>query len=665
MRQGQFRMENSVHDQSWYEVVRNEISTTAELAEVSVEILDGSAELAAPKTLAARVVVTAGDGSHLDGAGNGTYADGRFFADGNFSVTVPEGTVDILIKNGPDYIPLQFSLDITKGQTLFLRAYLGRWFSPEARGWFCGDNHVHSQHDQVASMKTGLEYTALQGRASGLNFITEAGSHVSYGNIDKLSTDTFLLKYAEELKMLCFAGHFNTPGISNAIDEDRMAVIRKTPLATQTIMEAVHELGGLVVYTHPLSPAHQLHWMGAAAVYSDAVLGRCADAFDIDSKATELLWFTVLNLGNKLACSSYTDSALERKRTLTPGDRRVYCHASDFSYSAIIEAMKNGHTFATNGGPVFAFFTIDDREPGDTIQLFEGESLTARIEIQSLFPLKKAELYSRGNVVQSFDISGQVGKIDLIHPFKETGGNWYVFRAEDEQGNWCITSPIYVESKLDSIRSSSSSVLLEISNHTRFIYLRQEFFAHMLITVSPDDSITEVELLKNELTVKSFKPEAGNELASGKIPVSELELGREYEPGWIWCPEASSKVHFQADFPVTESGWYSVRVTTAGGQIIQSDAVYFDSANPLSHELSVGRLAGKDTEFRIWGYGEEMPLAEIRAPYKDRWWYPNNAAWRIAATFGDQNYELHGGQYLPAETTVHADPKLLSLFKRL
>ncbi|MCZ8512145.1 CehA/McbA family metallohydrolase [Paenibacillus filicis] len=661
----QINLANKGNEHSRYEVVRDEISNPAEVAEVTAEILDGSAELSTPKTLPARVVVTASDGSHPDGSGDGVYADGRFFVDGNFSITVPEGTIDILIKNGPDYIPLQFSLDVSKGQTLFIRAYLARWFSPEARGWYCGDNHVHSQHDRVAKMKTGLEYTALQGRANGLNFITEAGSHVSYDNMDQLSTGNFLLKYARELRMHCFAGHVNTPGISKDIDDDRMAVIRKNPLATQAIMEAVHEQGGLVVYTHPLSPAHQLHWMGATAVYSDAVLGRCADAFDIDSKATELLWFTVLNLGNKLACSSYTDSALERKHTLTPGDRRIYCHASDFSYSAIIDAMKKGHTFATNGGPVFTFFTIDDSEPGDSIQFDEGDSFTARIEIQSLYPLKKAELYSRGNVVQSFDISGQAGKVNLIYPFQETGENWYVFRAEDVLGNWCITSPIYMELKSGSIHSSSSSVLLEISNHTRFIHLCKDFFAHMLITVSPDDSIIEVELLKDEHTVRNFKPEAGNELAAGKIPVTELELGGEYGPGWIWYPEAACKVHFQADYPVTESGWYSVRVKTAGGEIIHSDAIYFDRTNPLSHEMSVGRLTGKDTEFRIWGYGEEMPLAEIQEPYEDRWWYPKNAAWRIMTTFGEQNYEMHGGQYLPSQTSAQVDPKLLSLFKRL
>ena len=77
--------------------------------------------------------------------------------------------------------------------------------------------------------------------------------------------------------------------------------------------------GGAVIHTHPLTPPHQMHWMGAAEVLSDAVLGRCADALDLDGQASELLWFAVLNLGNRVAASSYTDCALGRQEHALAG----------------------------------------------------------------------------------------------------------------------------------------------------------------------------------------------------------------------------------------------------------------------------------------------------------------------------------------------------------
>ena len=126
--------------------------------------------------------------------------------------------------------------------------------------------------------------------------------------------------------------------------------------------------GGAVIHTHPLTPPHQMHWMGAAEVLSDAVLGRRADALDLDGQASELLWFAVLNLGNRVAASSYTDCALGRRSTPSPGDRRVYCRAEELTYPAIVEAIRRGRTFATNGGPLFPFVTIDGKGPGETIE---------------------------------------------------------------------------------------------------------------------------------------------------------------------------------------------------------------------------------------------------------------------------------------------------------
>lgn len=162
-------------------------------------------------------------------------------------------------------------------------------------------------------MKTSLAYTALQARANGLNWLTEAGSAIRYDDKDRLDTPMFLFRHAQELRPGPFVGHLNTPGIQQPIPKERYEQLIKRPQPAPAVIEAVHELQGAVIHTHPLTPPHQLHWMGAAEFYSDAVLGRCADALDLDSRASEILWFTALNLGNQVACSSYTDCALGRR----------------------------------------------------------------------------------------------------------------------------------------------------------------------------------------------------------------------------------------------------------------------------------------------------------------------------------------------------------------
>lgn len=664
--EGQTQPLNEMMSSSRYDIVNvvNDAVPDRDFAEIMVEVFKRTTtdHSDTTPTIACRVVVTASDGSHPDGGDQGVYADGRFFCEGRFVVHVPRGVTAIRIEKGPSYVPLTAIVNASPGQRVHIRAWLYKWFAPEDMGWYGGDNHVHSQHDVTAMQKTGLYYTALQGRANGLSYITESGSHVSYDNIDELSTDDFLLRYAEELGPVCYTGHLNTPGVTVPFSAEQIRQMSQTPLFTQNVVEAATRLGAAVIYTHPLTPTHQIHWMGATEAFSDAVLGRCANLFDIDSRAAEFFWFSLLNLGNRLGCSSYTDSTLERLNTLTPGDRRVYCHANVLDYSAIVEALRLGRTFASNG-PLFAFFTIDGYEPGDTIPAVPAFTYNSRIKIHSLHPLKQAELYRNGVAVATFDLAGQSGAVALTQPCEESDNSWYVFRVEDESGHWCITSPIYFEGPPPEEKSFSSAIVFEISNHTRFAYLECNYFAHVVVTVSVIDPIAEVQLLKDQSTYASFIPEEGDHMPSGRIPVTESEEGVSYEPGWMWYPIEGQNLHFQLDFAVPESGNYAVCVTTVSGRVIMSDSILFDNEAMSSQAISIAQLKGNGTEFALWGYGEEKRVSTDLELREDRWWYPQNAVWRVVAVFNGNEHELFGSASKHAtRTPEEVQEQLLKLF---
>ena len=342
-----------------------------------------------------------------------------------------------------------------------------------------------------------------------------------------------------------------------------------------------------MIHTHPLTPPHQMHWMGAAEILSDAVLGRCSDALDLDGQASELLWFAVLNLGNRVAASSYTDCALGRRSTPSPGDRRVYCQAEGLTYPAIVEAIRRGRTFATNGGPLFPFVTIDGKGPGETLEPGGNRPHPLRAEIHCLYPLKSAQLYRRGELAESFSVSGKRGEVVLETTLRDQpgGGAWYVLRVEDERGHWAITSPIYVAPAPASARPFASSLILEISNATRYIELRRAFFAHLIVTVSTGDRLKSVALLKDGQPVRLFTPEMGESRTDGKVPTTGMP--GEYGPGWSW---ASGLSHFQADWPVKETGWYGLRAATAKGKTLVSDELFFDMSRGSSRAADRGPL---------------------------------------------------------------------------
>ena len=121
--------------------------------------------------------------------------------------------------------------------------------------------------------------------------------------------------------------------------------------------------------------------------------------------------------------------------------------------------------------------------------------------------------------------------------------------------------------------------------------------------------------------------------------------GGEYGPGWAWHVESGVPVHLQADWPVEQTGWYGLRATTAGGRVLVSEEVRWDAESAVSRALTVARLEGPGTRWEHRGYGEEMPLSEVRLPFEgDHWWYPRRTYWRVRAEFGGERRELVGGR---------------------
>ncbi|HEY0866182.1 MAG TPA: hypothetical protein VGE01_02320, partial [Fimbriimonas sp.] len=82
-------------------------------------------------------------GQNLDPTGRGLYRGGRFASDGSFATPAKPGNVEVSIQAGPNHVPLKTEATLKPGKRTELKVVLTRWFSPETRGWYGGDNHVH------------------------------------------------------------------------------------------------------------------------------------------------------------------------------------------------------------------------------------------------------------------------------------------------------------------------------------------------------------------------------------------------------------------------------------------------------------------------------------------------------------------------------------------
>ncbi len=596
-----------------------------------------------------RIIVKGSDGKFADGSGRNVYKDGRFFADGETLVKVPAGKTEFHISRGPEYVPLDFSFEIPEGHRVEIKAELFRWISLEERGWYGGDNHVHAKHDEHTPIKTDLSYAVLQARANGLSFITEAGSNVSYDQLEALNRPDFAVRHCGEIRPGPYVGHLNPAGLFEPFEESFYENLIKRPLPAQAIFAEVHKRGGAVIHTHALMPRHQLHWMGAAEAWSDAISGQTAHLLDVDANHTELLWFAMLNAGARIGVSGHTDAALGRDNTPTPGDNRVYCRADRHDYAAFVDAMRRGRTMATNGGPLFAFLSIGEAGPGDTMKV-PGYPAKVRLEVESLAKVQSAGIYLNGERKIAWDVREQLGSLKFEGTLEIPADRdcWVNARVQDVNGKWCLTSPVFFEGRKKAAKDPAAAILFEISNATRFADLSRNFFAHVIATVRAPEKIKEVELLRDGEVWKSYESKAGNQLPSdGKIPVTGM--WDNYSDGHIWHPAPETPQHFQGDAQVLETGWYSVRVRT-NKRTLRSDAVRFEKENPLSHSLSAAKLLAHETELNLWGYGADVEHATIRPPLvKGSWWYPKDIFWRTSGRFGERDFRLGWPTEQPVE----------------
>lgn len=591
----------------------------------------------------ARVVITAADGSHPDGSGNGTYNDGRFFVDGEFTVVMAPGRTRVEIRSGPEFVPVTSEVELTAGRQVEATVGLARWYSPHDDGWYDGDNHVHAQHDATEALRTGLAYTALQGRANGLAYITEAGSAaaVSYDDLGKLSTTDFLLRIAGEIRPGPFLGHFNPPGIREAIPHARSEEMLRTILPHHQFAAEVKQRGGVMIQTHPTTPPHQMHWMGSTMFLADAVMGTTPQALDQDHAPTQALWFLALNLGNRVAASGSTDAALGRRNAPSPGDRRIYSHAERFTYEAIVDGIRRGRTVATNGGPLFLTITVDGRMSGDEVVLDAQARPQARLSVHALNPLRRVVLFVNGVERWSGEVAGKRGILTLetMVPVPTGLNGWCVARAETQNGDWAMTSPVYLRPVSSPVPPPATFTVIQISNATRYASLSSQFFAHLICTVRQPEEITGVELLRDGEVVRRFTVAEGDQRHEDRVAVTQ-PFGT-YGPGWAWHRAQGRAIHFQADWPITATGWYAVRFQTSDGRVIGSDAVRFDQDEPDSHQIGALRVEDGTSALRWWGFGKEAPLANL--PSGDHWWFPERTFWRMVSDFSGTRAELEGG----------------------
>ncbi|HZR57329.1 MAG TPA: CehA/McbA family metallohydrolase [Terriglobales bacterium] len=396
-----------------------------------------------------------------------------FHTTGMSELMAPVGQVEIEVMKGFEYHVEKHVVSIAADQLSHLTIRLIPLLIPkEAHShWVSGDVHVHMNYG--GTYRNTPAHLVKQAEAENLSVIEDLVVNkeqripdIAYfsSKPDPASNAATLLLHGQEfhtsywghLGLLNLTQHFLLPGYAAYAD---------TPAASlfptdADVADLAHQQGALVGFVHPYDtipdPANDSSLTHELPV--DVALDKVdyieALGFS-DHKASESVWYRLLNCGFHLPTAAGTDAMANYASLRGPvGLNRVYVNVQDgpLNISPWLNSLKQGKTFATNG-PLLDF-TLGNGKVGDTLQLPAGENkLKLTAWMRSIVPIDHLQLICNGHVMRDLKLGGDRETADVQDTVLISEGGWCLLRASSDKPEhpildlypYATTSPIYIK----------------------------------------------------------------------------------------------------------------------------------------------------------------------------------------------------------------------------
>jgi hypothetical protein len=383
----------------------------------------------------------------------------RIWSDsGHAALSLKPGAVKLNITRGINYDAAILQFDIPATGAVRKSVALKRRFIPRELGWYGGENHMHVLHDSSNAPRTfgdgarmaaadGLDYLQLAfGWEPTFSWVPAAkldaqsrdatNEHVNIGwNIESPKSYMSADHGGRDGNLHCY-GHGWTVGLKD--NAQGRAFFHTGP--NFHVIQEVNRQGGIVGCAHPVrfwftDGNFTSNW--PSELPFDFVAGAPYAAVDILNDGqplffeSERFWYTLLNLGYKVAGTANSDGALASTPGL--GRFRTYTHlgGEPFSWNALAKAMAAGRNVATSGP--FVLFEVEGGLPGAEFPA-DGRPRRARVKAWSApLPgetLTAVQLIRNGEVVRAWDLRAEKTREWATHfELSDDAFAWYAIRV--------------------------------------------------------------------------------------------------------------------------------------------------------------------------------------------------------------------------------------------
>jgi hypothetical protein len=376
-----------------------------------------------------------------------------FYSDGEFTLQVPRGSVQVRVERGTEFTPWQRAVECDVPGDVALDIELERWCDPSAEGWHPGNLHVNYQETEDDPDRRLMYDSRVEDlRTMEISYVKRedkpySSNKYSPGVLKEFSDERHYVQCGIETRHNMGGSH--TYGFGHVLLLNLRNVVEPVsrgllvdPLAPDYppisyASDDTKQQGGIVIWCHN---GHGIESPVAA------ILGK-VDAISLwDTYWEDLhyeVWYGLLNCGIKLPASTGSDWFLD-------SGNRVYTKTQpEFEYGRWLQALREGRTFVTNG-PILSI-SVDGREPGDTVRMQPGNSVTVNVDWSSHYAVHSVDVIANGAITHTerFPEGSVQGSFECELPVDTDG--WIASRigstSRDSYARviWAHTSPVYID----------------------------------------------------------------------------------------------------------------------------------------------------------------------------------------------------------------------------
>jgi Tol biopolymer transport system component len=395
-----------------------------------------------------------------------------FHAKGPVTIMIPKhDSIRITASHGPAFSINRLKTIARQVDAVNLKVKVTRLaLPPDFGSWRNGDLHVHMNYG--GNYRNTPAHTVKQAEAEDLNFVYNlivnkeqripdvaifqpGPDPASTANTTFLFGQEFHTSFWGHLGLLNLSKHLILPDYSGYPNTAAASLYpHNTFVADQT-----HAQEGLVGYVHPFEQSEIFPQQSPTlsnALPVDAALGK-VDYYELvgfsDHKASEAVWYHLLNVGLKIPAAAGTDAMANYASLRGPvGLNRVYVRGKEAMTSPeFLDQVKRGKSFVTNG-PLLGF-QVEGLESGDSLNL-DGKKKTLSYKgwLRSNVPVEKVEVIYNGQVVATHASAEPATMLDITGKIAVRESGWVLLRAWSAGGHvdlfdlypYASTNPIFL-----------------------------------------------------------------------------------------------------------------------------------------------------------------------------------------------------------------------------